>query len=149
MPNSAAKIGSGIDVRGDGGYIVAPPSQHILGRPYAISVDHHPDEVTLAAVPVLRLLRAPATNEQAGAKAVSDCRRMVAAGAIEGERNQTIASLAGHMLRNRIDPWVAVELLPAWNRMQCNRPLADEEVVRTVRSIAKLEIERRERGDHG
>jgi Bifunctional DNA primase/polymerase, N-terminal len=51
VPNSAGKIGGGIDVRGDGGYIVAPPSRHISGRPYAISVDHHPDEVSLADLP--------------------------------------------------------------------------------------------------
>jgi putative DNA primase/helicase len=51
VPNSAGKIGSGIDVRGDGGYIVAPPSRHISGRPYAISVDHDPENMTLADIP--------------------------------------------------------------------------------------------------
>ena len=51
VPNSASAVGPGIDVRGDGGYIVAPPPLHMSGRPYAISVDHHPDDVPLADAP--------------------------------------------------------------------------------------------------
>jgi hypothetical protein len=32
--NSAGKIGPHIDVRGDGGYVLSPPSIHPSGRPY-------------------------------------------------------------------------------------------------------------------
>jgi hypothetical protein len=32
--NSAGKLGKGIDVRGDGGYVVMPPSQHPSGTRY-------------------------------------------------------------------------------------------------------------------
>lgn len=151
VPNSVGGIGRGIDVRGDGGYIVAPPSQHISGRPYAISVDHHPDDMPLAGAPawLLEMLRATIKNAKAAAKPASHWRQMVAAGAAEGARNQTIASVAGHLLRNCIDPSVALDLLRAWNQMRCNPPLEDEELVNTVRSIAKREIERRQRGDHG
>lgn len=34
MPNSARKLGPGIDSRGDGGFVVAPPSSHVSGGRY-------------------------------------------------------------------------------------------------------------------
>jgi hypothetical protein len=146
LPNSAGKIGAGIDVRGDGGYIVAPPSEHISGRPYAISVDHHPDEVDLADLPtwLLQLLRPRAVPAKPAAKSAESWRALVGEVALEGQRNRTLASLTGHLLRNRIDPWVALDLLRAWNRTHCSPPLGDVEVTATVRSIARREIARRE-----
>lgn len=33
-PNTASRLGPGIDTRGDGGYVVAPPSTHVSGRRY-------------------------------------------------------------------------------------------------------------------
>jgi len=47
---------------GDGGYIVAPPSRHISGRHYEISVDHHPDDMPLAELPgwLAQMLATPA-----------------------------------------------------------------------------------------
>ena len=32
--NAGTKLGDGLDIRGDGGYIVAPPSRHITGNEY-------------------------------------------------------------------------------------------------------------------
>lgn len=34
VPNSAKRVGPGLDVRGDGGYVVAPPSLHATGSRY-------------------------------------------------------------------------------------------------------------------
>ncbi len=50
VPNRVA-IAPGLDVRGDGGLIVAPPSAHASGREYAWDIASHPDDVPPAAVP--------------------------------------------------------------------------------------------------
>ena len=39
IPSTCGRIGPGLDVRGDGGYIVAPPSIHPSGRQYSFSID--------------------------------------------------------------------------------------------------------------
>ena len=93
-----------------------------------------------------RLLTHPETTKLA-AKPATDWRRTVSAVIAEGERNRTLASLSGHLLRNRIDPWVTLDLLQAWNRTHCCPPLAEAEVAATVRSIARREISRRQ-GHH-
>jgi len=51
VPNSTGKIGPGLDIRGEGGYIVAPPSVHPSGGVYSWDCDRHPDEVDLAPAP--------------------------------------------------------------------------------------------------
>lgn len=147
--NSAGLLGPGLDMRGDGGYIVAPPSQHICRRFYAISVDHHPSDVLLAPPPewlMQHLTRRKPTAAEASQDR-PDWRGHVSATHAEGTRNTALASLSGHLLRNRIDPFAVLDLMLCWNRAHCTPPLDDEEVSATVRSIARKEIERRE-GHH-
>lgn len=37
MPNTAGRLGPGIDTRADGGYVLAPPSRHWTGGVYAVA----------------------------------------------------------------------------------------------------------------
>jgi len=64
LRNSAGRVAPGIDVRGDGGYVVAPPSMHISGHRYAWNVDHHPLDVPIAEAPswLIALAQVPAVN---------------------------------------------------------------------------------------
>jgi hypothetical protein len=51
IPNSAGKLGAGLDVRGDGGYVVAVPSLHARGERYAWEMYCDPDEAEVAELP--------------------------------------------------------------------------------------------------
>jgi Bifunctional DNA primase/polymerase, N-terminal/Primase C terminal 1 (PriCT-1) len=70
-------------------------------------------------------------------------RDLAAASVSEGARNETIARFAGHLLRHFVDPYVALQLLLAWNAAHCRPPLDAEEIARTVNSIAGKELRRR------
>jgi hypothetical protein len=137
IKNSAGKLGPGLDVRGEGGYVVAPPSVHPdTGCAYVW--DNHPDDVKLAPLPgwLAQLL---AEQSNGHARSASEWRQLAANGATEGARNDLTARLAGHLLARGVDPFVALELVLAWNRNRNRPPLADGEVARTVESIARKE----------
>jgi hypothetical protein len=123
-------IEPGIDLRGDGGYVVAPPSVHACGEPYHWV--RSPDVYRAEPVPgwLLHAVR--------NGPPLAHWRTLLREGVAEGERNDTIASLAGHLLRHGVDPAVATELLLAWNATRCRPPLDVDEVARTVESIARL-----------
>ena len=149
VQNGASKIGDGIDVRGDGGYIVGPGSRHISGRYYAVDVDHHPDDVELAEMPAWleTMVSGPSKpNGTCAAALPENWRKLVAEGVTEGRRNEAIARLVGLLLRKHIDPLVALDLCRTWNTCRCRPPLDDDEVVTTVNSIVGRELARRAAG---
>ena len=57
IQSSVSKIATGVDVRGDGGYVIVPPSRHVTGRTYAWSVDSV-DELASAPDWLVQLARA-------------------------------------------------------------------------------------------
>ena len=65
-------------------------------------------------------------------------RQLIREDIAEGSRNNTIASLTGHLLRREVDLDVVLELMLAWNRGHCRQPLPDDEVARVVQSIARV-----------
>jgi hypothetical protein len=139
--NTAGRLAPGIDTRGEGGYVLAPPSLHPSGRRYAWSVD---SASAFAAAPawLLAKITTPA-NGGNGATPPSEWRELIK-GVTEGARDCTVARLTGYLLRRRIDPFVVLELVRTWNATRCAPPLPDTDVERIVGSIAGRELRRRQ-----
>lgn len=144
LPN-AVGILPGVDVRADGGYVVAPPSIHASGRRYVWSPELSPDDVDLAPCPdwVLRFLQPNPTGK---GRPVEDWRGLVDQGVGDGERNSSVARLSGHLLRKHVDPFVVLDLILCWNKVKNRPPLDDDEAAEVVDSIAKMELRRRKGG---
>ena len=133
------KVGlvAGIDLRGDGGFVVAPPSVHPSGRPYAWLAPDLADDALPAPMPpwLRQLVR---DRGYRPGHTLAHWRRLVKEGIQEGERNSSVASLAGHLFWHGVDPEVVLDLLLCWNVRRCRPPLSDDEVARTVESIMRL-----------
>jgi hypothetical protein len=134
---SKVGLAPGIDLRGDGGCVVAPPSLHPSGRFYSWRRGHAPHERSLAPLPGWLLQAATRTPARQGHDP-EYWRTLLKEGVSQGARNNTIASLSGHLLWHGVDREVVVELMLCWNRVRCRPPLPDAEVLRTVHSIARL-----------
>lgn len=165
VANSAGRLGAHLDVRGDGGYILAPPSVGANGRRY------EPDERAPLADPpgwLLGLLRgsqaAPGrgcwrcygsgvtgTGREcgcAGRRPSVPAREWVALvrdGAAAGARNSELARLVGHLLAKDVDAHLVAELAQLVNG-RCRPPLEAHEVDRIMGSIAGREVRRRGAG---
>jgi hypothetical protein len=116
----------GIDLRSEGGYVVAPPSIHESGHEY-VWLDNQSD---FAELPDWVL--ADRSRPEQRPPAVH-CYRPTG----EGQRNDTLARLAGVWVHLGLDHALAVAGM--WNVTMCRPPLPWQEVEMTVRSIAVAE----------
>jgi hypothetical protein len=113
---------------------------HPSGRRYAWSVD---SANALTAPPEWLLAKIAAPANGTDVTPSSEWRELVTNGVAEGARDTTIARLAGHLLRRRIDPFVTLELLQVWNATRCAPPLPQRDIERIIGSIAGKELQRR------
>lgn len=132
-----AGVVAGVDVRGDGGYVIAPPSVHPSGEAYRWRRQHAPGELPVAPMPAWLVAMIGDGSSRRG-RSVDAWRALIRAGVPAGTRNATVASLTGHLLWHGVDAEIALELLLCWNRVRCRPPLSDDEVIRTVDSITRL-----------
>jgi len=129
VPNKVA-IAPGLDVRGDGGLIVAPPSLHASGREYAWDIASHPDDVPLAGVPVWLLTLFD--KQQAGLR--RDGSPLLVR---DGARNDTLFRLSCALRRFGVGEVALVDCVRGINREHCRPPLAEDEVRKIAASAAR------------
>jgi hypothetical protein len=137
--NTVKAIAPGVDTRCDRGYIVSPPST-VGGQPYTWSGDCAD---SIATAPAWLLDRLKETNGRKGPRPTAEWIRVLTEGVTKGARNTEVARLAGKLLRELSEPLVAAQLVACFNRACCYPPLPDDELARTLDSIAALEMKRR------
>jgi len=132
--NKAAALGlSGIDIRGDGGYVAAPPSLHESGKNYEwmLGCDWRADlaEAPLALVAAIeRYSPRPSSYLSGDGKAIRIS---------EGQRNDALFRLGCSMRRNGFGMQAICNALVGHNEEACDPPLGEAEVREIARSAAR------------
>ncbi len=138
---STSKLARKVDVRGDGGYVLLPPSE-VNGKPYYWSYGG-PNDLADAAPPSawLRaaLLEASRNGGARGKKPAATRRPRPSAGEMipEGRRNCTLTSMGGSMRYAGFGERAILAALGEHNQARCGPPLPDREVREITRSMAK------------
>ena len=131
--NSAGALGAGIDVRGDGGFVVGPGSIHSTGGFYEWEASSDPSQVGFAEMPqwLQKLIYEPPkarTTTTLGDGLI-----------IEGSRNVWLASLAGAVRRKGCGYKPVFAAVWFANLEICNPPLERDECERIAKSILRYE----------
>ena len=139
--NSAGQIGAGLDIRGDGGYVIAPPSVHPSGRDYAWSVDAA--DIFADAPDWLHALINGGNSGAAKGKPLEHWHTALTEPIRNGERNTTLASICGKLLHAGLkDGFLLYDLIMCVNIARCAQPLSASEVETIVISVVRTHIKR-------
>ena len=97
---TAGILGPGVDVRGDGSYVVAPPSLHATGRRYTWEAEHHIEDIALRSAGSMGPQATSGQPRGRGRQAP-----------IRGQRNATLTSMAGTMSKGLSEDAILQALL--------------------------------------
>lgn len=130
LRNSVGKLGFGVDIRGDGGYVVAPPSLHASGHRYSLEEHDEPlTELPAAWLDRIRKGDTPTSTVNSDGNTGAAIR--------EGQRNSRLTSIAGRFRRDGAIREAILAQLRHENAMHCDPPLDEDELGAIADSVAK------------
>ncbi len=125
----SCRVAEGLDRKGDGGYVLVPPSK---GREWSGGIPRVED------LPPLPQEFRHATTPQPS-EAVQGPAAPVGEKIPSGKRNGTLASIAGTMRRRGMDEEAIFAALSVTNERRCSPPLDTAEVEKISASVARYE----------
>ena len=126
-------VAPGLDIRGDGGYVIGAGSSHVSGGRYEWNLDRHPGDMPLAPIPnwLLAKIRQAARGSSAAQASLSVPQAL--SGAPEGQRDDALFKLVCKLHRAGIPEDWALRLV-AEAAQNCTPPFsiakAQEKVTR-------------------
>jgi replicative DNA helicase len=158
-----------IDIRADGGYVVAPPSTHGSGRQYqwvegASIYDLDPAECSSWMLDYLHKINVEASKKTAHTDldntgdgiehedrthnkqdSTPNWAEILMKGCEKGDRNQRATQLIGHLFKTTLDEKEIWAMAVIWNRI--NKPPMDPpELKKTFDSVKAMELESAQKG---
>lgn len=131
--NTARLAGyDGLDIRGQGGYVVAPPSLHRSGLPYETSPVWD-GAIVMAPPKLINLCLKPTVTHIQGQNDSTIY--------LEGQRNDRLTRDAGAMRRRGLSEQAIYAALQVVNQQQCSPPLPESEVRNIAKSISRYNPE--------
>lgn len=129
----SGEFADGVDVKGDGGYVVAPPSIHASGTAYSWIEGYAPWEREPQDIPVW-LLGLMQQAGEAGKAAAPVADRIT-----QGKRRTALLSLAGSMRNRNMGETAIFNALMAENAEKCDPPLETQEIAKLAASAGSWE----------
>lgn len=126
VKSRANGLGQGVDVKGEGGYVVTAPSLHASGKQYEWRVSF--EQIPSAPRWLLSLLSTPEPQPTF----VKEGEQIA-----DGGRNQTLTSMAGAMRRRGMSEEAIYAALLVENQTRCSPPLEESEVRKIAHSVAR------------
>ncbi len=134
--SSAGKLGPGLDIRGEGGYVIVPPS--VTVGPYEVLHKRPPAETPEW---LIEALTGPSRTPKGNVVTIQ--RAKVPGSGLEGpeigerERNNTLYKIACSMRARGHEREEILEALERVNRERCSSPLAGEELSKIAKSASR------------
>jgi putative DNA primase/helicase len=126
-----ARLGKGVDIRNDGGFVVGPGST-VQGKKYDWAAEFGPEEVDLSNVPGW-LLQGEGRRID---KTLSEFSEPIR----NGERNSKLSSLAGALFAKQMPEGVVKGVLEYINLNYTDTPIDDKELGSILASIRRYHV---------
>jgi hypothetical protein len=136
--NTTGYPATGLDIRGDGGYVLAPPSVSEEGRRYEVD-----ERVPIADLP--RWLREKLVHYQTALKSMSTQQWVdeIMRDVPEGGRNDALTKLTGKYISEGLSEELILPTVWAQNVAHCHPPVSAKECKSVVQSILRRDARNR------